>query len=189
MSSSANSLSIDMRTAIGLTEVFVVAIVIALFITVANVTASVQVLAVVSVTPIIVLSLIFIYYCRKRRLWGYVGASILGALGICLRVIVSTQPSLEVGGGLPVGITVLYIVLGALVSLKNYEAALELKDKAEEWTPLTEQSSFQAYCQRARRGPTSLVCKSGPKLRPRCFVLTWVRIRWDALNFLSESFL
>ncbi len=44
-----------------------------------------------------------------------------------LRVVISTQPNLEVGGGLPVGITVLYIVLGALVALKNYEAVLELK--------------------------------------------------------------
>ena len=44
-----------------------------------------------------------------------------------LRVAVSTQPNLEVGGGLPIGITALYIVLGALVSLKNYEATLELR--------------------------------------------------------------
>jgi hypothetical protein len=48
-------------------------------------------------------------------------------MGVILRVIVSTQPNLEVGGGLPLGITVLYIVLGALVALKNYEAMLELK--------------------------------------------------------------
>jgi hypothetical protein len=40
---------------------------------------------------------------------------------------VSTQPNLEVAGGLPAGVTVLYIVLGALVSMKNYEAMLELK--------------------------------------------------------------
>jgi hypothetical protein len=58
-------------------------------------------------------------------------ASILGAIGVILRVIVSTQPNLEIGGGLPVGITVLYIVLGALVSLKNYEAMLELWDHNE----------------------------------------------------------
>ena len=65
---------------------------------------------------------------RKRKVWSYAGASIIGAIGVILRVIVSTQPGLEVGGGLPVGVTVLYIVLGALVSLKNYEAMLELME-------------------------------------------------------------
>jgi hypothetical protein len=68
---------------------------------------------------------------RKRKVWSFAGASILGAIGVILRVIVSTQPNLEIGGGLPVGITVLYIVLGALVSLKNYEAMLELWDYNE----------------------------------------------------------
>jgi len=72
-------------------------------------------------------NIVFIYYCRRRRVWSYAGASILGAIGVILRVIVSTQPNLEVGGGLPIGITVLYIVLGALVAMKNYEAMLELK--------------------------------------------------------------
>ncbi len=87
----------------------------------------VQLLAITLISPLIILNIIFIYYCRKRKVWSYAGASILGALGVILRVIVSTQPNLEVGGGLPVGITVLYIVLGALVALKNYEAMLELK--------------------------------------------------------------
>jgi thiol-disulfide isomerase/thioredoxin len=39
----------------------------------------------------------------------------------------STQPSLEVGGGLPIGVTELYIVLGALLALKSYESMLELR--------------------------------------------------------------
>lgn len=108
-------------------EVFVVAIAIALVITVVSVSLDVMVLAVGSVTPIIILSLVFIYYCRKGRLWAFAGASILGALGVGLRVVVSTEPNLEVGGGLPVGVTVLYIVLGVLVSLKNYEAVLDLR--------------------------------------------------------------
>jgi hypothetical protein len=51
----------------------------------------------------------------------------LGALGVILRVVISMNPSLEVGGGLPVGVTVLYIVLGSLVSLKNYESVLDLR--------------------------------------------------------------
>jgi hypothetical protein len=79
------------------------------------------------VSPIVVLSLVFVYYSRRKKFWGFAGASALGAVGIVFRVIVSTRPDLEVGGGLPVGVTVLYIVLGALVSLKNYEAALELR--------------------------------------------------------------
>ena len=116
-----------MRTAVALLEVFVVAIILALIVTVENVSASVQLLAVAVVSPIIVLSIVFIYYCKKRRIWSYAGASILGAVGIVLRVIISSKPSLEVGGGLPVGVTALYIVIGALVSLKNYEAVLELR--------------------------------------------------------------
>jgi hypothetical protein len=127
MASPEAYLSINMRTAIRLTEIFVIAIVVALFITMASVSALVQLLAAASVMPIVILALVFIYYCRERRRWSYAGASILGAIGMCFRVVVSTQPSLEVGGGLPVGVTVLYIVLGALVSLKNYEAFLELK--------------------------------------------------------------
>ncbi len=51
----------------------------------------------------------------------------MGAIGVALRIIVSAQPSLDVGEGLPVGVTALYIVLGALVSLKYYESMLELK--------------------------------------------------------------
>ena len=48
-------------------------------------------------------------------------------IGVMLRVIVSTQPSLEVCGGLVVGVTVLYIVIGALVSRKTYESVIESK--------------------------------------------------------------
>ncbi len=120
-------LSINMKTSIVLLEVFLVAIVLALIITVLNSILAVQILAITIISPIIILNIIFIYYCRRRKVWSYAGASILGVVGVILRVIVSTQPNLEVGGGLPTGITVLYIVLGALVALKNYEAMLELK--------------------------------------------------------------
>ncbi len=120
-------LSVNMRTSIVLLEVFLVAIILALIVTVINSVFEVQILAITLISPLIILNIVFIYYCRKRKVWSYAGASILGAIGVILRVIVSTQPNLEVGGGLPVGITVLYIVLGAFVSLKNYEAMLELK--------------------------------------------------------------
>jgi hypothetical protein len=64
---------------------------------------------------------------QKKETLDFAGATILGAIGVLLRVIISTQPNIEVGGGLPVGVTALYIVLGALVSLKSYESWLELK--------------------------------------------------------------
>ncbi len=126
MKSVNESLSINMKTAIGLLEVFIVAIVLALIVTIISGTTEVRILAISVVVPQIILILIFIYFCRRRKVWSYAGASIIGAAGVILRVIISTQPGLEVGGGLPVGVTVLYIVLGALVSLKNYEAMLEL---------------------------------------------------------------
>ena len=127
MSSTSPLLTNKMRASIGLLEVFIVAIVLALAITIVNVSPGVQLLAIASVTPIVVLSLIFLYYCRKRRIWSFAGASILGAIGVALRVVVSTQPNLEVGGGLPLEVTVFYIILGALVALANYVSFLELR--------------------------------------------------------------
>ena len=127
MKSGTEPLSINMRTSIVLLEVFLVAIILALIVTVLNSVFEVQLLAITLISPIIILNIVFIYFCRKRKVWSYAGASILGAIGVILRVIVSTQPNLEVGGGLTIGITVLYIVLGALVAMKNYEAMLELK--------------------------------------------------------------
>ncbi len=116
-----------MRSAIGLLEVFVIAIIVALVITIGSVSPGVKLLATVLVSPIIVLSIIFIYFCGKRKAWSFAGASILGAIGVILRIVISTKPSLEVGGGLPLGVTVLYIMLGSLVSLKSYESFLELR--------------------------------------------------------------
>jgi hypothetical protein len=66
----------------------------------------------------------------------------LGALGVILRVAVSTQPNLEVGGGLPIGITSLFIVLCALVSLKNYEATLELRKSSTQFGEAGRNSHF-----------------------------------------------
>jgi peptidoglycan/LPS O-acetylase OafA/YrhL len=128
MTSDIEPLSINMRTAIDLLEVFVVAIIFAFIVAIVNGTAEIRLIALSVVTPQIILILIFIYYCRRKKVWSFAGASIFGAVGVILRVVVSTQPNLEVGGGLPVGITALYIVLGALVSLKNYEAMIELRE-------------------------------------------------------------
>jgi FtsH-binding integral membrane protein len=127
MSTISKALSTNMKAAIALLYLFTVAIIAAFITTIISVPANVQILAVGFITPLVVLSLVFIFYCRKRKCWSFAGATILGAIGVLLRVIISTQPNLEVGGGLPVGVTALYIVLGALVSLKSYESWLELK--------------------------------------------------------------
>lgn len=127
MSTNSKNLSTNMKAAIALLYVFTAAIVAAFITTVINVPANVQILAVGFITPLVVLSLVFIFYCRKGNAWSFAGATILGAIGVLLRVIISTQPNLEVGGGLPVDVTALYTVLGGLVSLKSYESWLELK--------------------------------------------------------------
>ena len=116
-----------MRTAVGLLEIFLVAIILAFLATFATGTIEMRLLSLASITPIAVLSIVFICYCRRKKVWSYAGASILGALGVILRAAVSTQPNFEVGGALPIGVTTFYIVLGALVSMKNYESMLELK--------------------------------------------------------------
>jgi len=127
MSTNSKNLSTNNKAAIALLYVFTAAIIAAFITTIISVPANVQILAVGFITPLVVLSVVFIFYCRKGKAWSFAGATILGAIGVLLRVIISTQPNLEVGGGLPVGVTALYIVLGALVSLKSYESWLELK--------------------------------------------------------------
>jgi len=127
MSTNSKNLSTNNKAAIALLYVFTAAIIAAFITTIISVPANVQILAVGFITPLVVLSVVFIFYCRKGKAWSFAGATILGAIGVLLRVIISTQPNLEVGGGLPVSVTALYIVLGALVSLKSYESWLELK--------------------------------------------------------------
>jgi hypothetical protein len=119
--------STSMRAATALLQVFVVAIVLAFLVTVSTGTFQMQILATGLVIPIVVLGLVLVCYCRRGRAWSYAGASVLGAFGVALRVVVSTQPYLEVGGGLPLGVTALYIVLGTLVALLNFESVLELR--------------------------------------------------------------
>ena len=76
MSSVTEQLSINMRTAIGLLEVFIVAIILALIFTITYSTLQVQFLAIALVSPLIILNIIFIYYCRRMKVWSYAGASI-----------------------------------------------------------------------------------------------------------------
>ncbi|HYA77180.1 MAG TPA: hypothetical protein VEF91_00525 [Verrucomicrobiae bacterium] len=124
------SLTTSMQAALALLYIFFVAIVAALVVTVLSVSDEVRVLALGVVTPLIVLNVVFIYFCGKRKAWSFACSSVLGAFGAGLRVVVSTQPQLEVGGGLPIGVTVVYIVLGALVALVNFEAYLDSKKSA-----------------------------------------------------------
>lgn len=119
-----------MQAALVLLCVFLVAVVAALVVTVLSVSAGVKVLAVGAVSPLIVLTVVFIVFCWRRRAWSFLGASVLGAVGVGFRVVVSTQTRLEVGGGLPVGVTVFYIALGVLVTLMNFGAYLDLKKTA-----------------------------------------------------------
>jgi hypothetical protein len=56
-------LSINMRTSIVLLEVFLVAIILALIVTVINSVFEVQLLAITLISPLIILNIVFIYYC------------------------------------------------------------------------------------------------------------------------------
>ena len=119
-----------MRTATVVLEVFVVAVVLAFIVTLSTGTLEMQVLAAGLVVPIIILSLLFVRYCWRGKAWSYAGAAVLGCIGVALRIVVSTQPDLEVGGGLPLWMTTLYLVLGALVAALNLESFLELRRAA-----------------------------------------------------------
>jgi len=115
------------RTATAVLAVFLVAVVAALVVTLSSVAPSVRILAAVVVTPIIALTLLLIYFELRGRSWSYAGAAALGALGVGLRLIVSTQPQLEVGGGLPLSVTVVYVTLGILVVVTSVEAYLSVR--------------------------------------------------------------
>jgi hypothetical protein len=106
---------------------FLGAVLLALGVTVVETPAGVRSLALLVVTPIVVLAVICFRLSWRRSEWGFAGAGVLGAIGVGLRLVISTQPSLEVGGGLPFGITIAYVVLGTLVSLTGLWSVLELR--------------------------------------------------------------
>jgi hypothetical protein len=103
------------KVAIAVLSLFFVAIVVALAITLTSVPAGVRILAGTVVTPIIGLAVLFLFFEWRGRPWSFVGAAALGAVGVALRLVVNSQPQLEVGGGLPVGVTLVYASLGVLV--------------------------------------------------------------------------
>lgn len=109
--------------------VFLVAILAALGVTVDEVPDA-RVVALAAVVPVILLTSVFIAYSRRGRPWAYAGGSVVGAVGVALRIAVSAQPSLEVGGGLPIEVTALYLFLGVSVVVTNLAAALALRRPA-----------------------------------------------------------
>ena len=112
--------------------VFLIAVLVALAITLDSVPSSVKLLAVVAVTPIVALTLFFLSYEHKMRPWSFIGSAFLGAAGVALRLVINTQPSLEVGGGLPVTVTASYIALGFAVMATSFWSYVSLRGSARQ---------------------------------------------------------
>ncbi len=110
-----------MRTTIGLLIVSVIAEVIAIF----GTPAEFRVFAVAVLVPAIILNILFIVYGRRRKVWSYWGAMVVGIVLLLIQVGIGTAGG--PGSGPPTGIEALFIVLPALVSLKSYESILELR--------------------------------------------------------------
>jgi ABC-type cobalamin transport system permease subunit len=118
------SANVSRRVAMVLLGLFFVAVVAALAVTLSSGSARIGLLAASAVTPIVIVTLIILYFESQRRPWSFVGAAALGALGITLRLLVNTQPNLEVGGGLPLWVTATYVALGTLVIAASLWALL-----------------------------------------------------------------
>lgn len=108
-------------------EVFLGAVVLALLVTVYSVPDNVKVLALTIVAPFVALGLLLIRYCRRGSAWAFAGCAILAAAGVGLRLVINAHPNLEVGGGLPLWVTVVYVALGLSVSLSSGWAAFAIK--------------------------------------------------------------
>lgn len=98
---------------------FLCAIVVALILTVELTPPSTKLLASSVVVPVVGLTVVVLYLERKGKRWSYLGAVGLGVFGIALRLIISSQPQLEVGGGLPLGVTIVYLLLGLSVIVSS----------------------------------------------------------------------
>jgi len=94
---------------------FLLAVLAALTVTLLSVPMAVKLLAGAVVVPIVAVTILLLYFERKGKRWSFPGACALGAVGVTLRLIVNSMPSLEVGGGLPVEVTVTYVALGLAV--------------------------------------------------------------------------
>jgi ABC-type cobalamin transport system permease subunit len=111
---------------------FVLGVLGALTITLLSVPMAAKLIAGAVVVPIVAVALLLLLFERRGRLWAFAAAAVLGALGVALRLVVSTEPSLEVGGGLPVEVNIAYIALGLSVVATNLWAYLSSRANAEE---------------------------------------------------------
>ncbi len=100
------------RLAFGFLALFLVAVLAALAVTLASAPPPAKLIAGVAVVPVAAFAILLLVFERMGRPWAFAGAAALGALGVALRLVVKTQPSLEVGGGLPIEVTVAYVVIG-----------------------------------------------------------------------------
>jgi len=106
-----------MKAAVALLEVFLVAVVLALLVTVYSVPFVVKFLALALVAPFVAVGFLLVRHCRRGEVWAFAGGAVLGALGVFLRLFINAHPNLEVGGGLPLWVTLAYVVLGGSVSV------------------------------------------------------------------------
>jgi hypothetical protein len=113
------------RAATGLLLLFLAAILAALAVTLASVSPEAKGVAAVAVTPFVLLDVFFIVGARRGKRWAFAGGAVLGAAGVLVRLAVSTQPGLEVGGGLPLPVTAAYVALGLAVAAVCSAAYLE----------------------------------------------------------------
>jgi hypothetical protein len=129
---SARRLAHAPRVAFVLLVVFLVAVLGALGVTLSSVAPDVALTAAVAVVPIVALTVVVLYFEHRGRSWSYGGAAALGAVGVVLRLVLNAHPQLEVGGGLPIEITALYLAIGlsligaslwALVSVRRDSGA------------------------------------------------------------------
>ncbi len=103
------------RLAFGILFLFLLAVVLALGVTVWSAPAPAKLVAGLVVVPVVAVTLFLLYLEHRARPLAYLGASVLGVFGVATRIVVSTQPVLEVGGGLPFAVDVAYIALGLAV--------------------------------------------------------------------------
>jgi hypothetical protein len=117
------------RVATILLGAFLSAVLVALAITIYSAAIPVGLLALSVVSPIVILTLVLLYYQRRWRRWSYLGASILGLVGVALRLTVNAQPNLEVGGGLPLEVNIVYLGLGLSTAFASLWAYISMRPR------------------------------------------------------------
>jgi len=107
--------------------VFLLAVLVALALTLSSVSAAARGVALVAVVPIVTLTVFLLFMERTDRRWSYGGAAVLGSIGVTLRLVISTRPSLEVGGGLPITVTIAYVGLGTALAVTSVWSFLSFR--------------------------------------------------------------